>query len=153
MENSPCPYCGGDLPPPTRKRLCPHCGKTIVVRTRPDQKPAWVREEDIPIISKEWTDEMLKRDIEQQRKTGIEGLGIARHNIRQWVMSGVVKSLKIYSAQDGSVCETCKQMNGKVFPIATREQISFFMDNAHVKNCQNPVGCRCYWCPEEVTIG
>ena len=36
----------------------------------------------------------LRRDIERRRATGIEGLELARHNIRQWVKSGVVKSLK-----------------------------------------------------------
>src|SRR5271157_4229642 len=85
MRQFYCPYCSEELPPPTRKRLCPHCGKAIVVRTRPNQDPAWVRVEDIPAISKEWADEMLRRDIKRRRETGIEGLELARHNIRQWV--------------------------------------------------------------------
>ena len=150
MRQFYCPYCSEELPPPTRKRLCPHCGKTIVVRTRPNQEPAWVRVEDIPAISKEWADEMLRRDIERRRETGIEGLELARHNIREWVKSGVVKSLKLRSAEDEDVCEACKQMSGRIFPIETNEQISFVMENAHVKNCRSQNGCRCYWRPEEL---
>src|SRR5271167_273612 len=100
MRQFRCPYCSEELPPPTRKRSCPHCGKTIVVRKRPHQDPAWVRVEDIPIIAKEWADEMLRRDMEHCRKTGKEGLDLARHNIREWVGSGVVRSLKIYSLGD-----------------------------------------------------
>ena len=150
MRQFYCPYCSEELPPPTRKRSCPHCGKTIVVRTRPNQDPAWVRGEDIPVISKEWANEMLRRDIERRREAGIEGLELARHNIREWVKSGVVKSLKIRSADDEDVCESCKQMSGRIFPIETNEQISFVMDNAHVKNCRGQTGCRCYWRPEEI---
>jgi hypothetical protein len=146
MRQFYCPYCAEELPPPTRKRICPHRGKTVVVRARPNQAPAWVRVEDIPAISKEWADEMLKR--ERRRETGIEGLELARHNIREWVMSGVMKSLKIRSAEEEDVCEACKQMSGRVFPIETHEQISFVMDNAHGRNCRSQTGCRCYWRPE-----
>ncbi len=150
MRQFHCPYCSEELPPPTRKRSCPHCGNTIVVRTRPNQDPAWVRVEDIPIIAKEWADELLRRDIERRRETGIEGLELARHNIREWVKSGVVKSLKIRSVDDEDVCDSCKQLSGRIFPIETNEQISFVMENAHVKNCRSQIGCRCYWRPEEL---
>ena len=150
MRQSHCPYCSKELPLPTRKRSCPHCGKSIVVRTRPNQDPAWVRVEDIPTISKEWADTMLRRDVERRRETGIEGLELARHNIREWVKSGVVKSLKLRSADDEDVCASCKQMSGRIFPIETNKQISFVLDNAHVKNCHSQIGCRCYWRPEEI---
>jgi hypothetical protein len=93
---------------------------------------------------------MLRRDIERRRATGIEGLELARHNIRQWVMSGVVKSLKIRSTEDDAVCEACKQMSGRIFPIETHEQISLVMENAHVKYCRSQTGCRCYWRPEGI---
>jgi hypothetical protein len=157
VENFSCPYCGGELSPPTRKRACPHCRKIIFARTRPNQSKAWVKEENLPIIAKEWADEMLKRDIEQYRKRGIEWLHIARNNIRECVKSGVVKSLKLYTAEDEAVCDVCRQMHGKIFPIQTPEQINFVMDNAHIKNCQNVgknsyTGCRCYWRPEEISI-
>ena len=94
---------------------------------------------------------MLRREIERRRETAIEGLELARHNIREWVKSGVVKSLKIRSAEDEDVCEACKQMNGRIFPIETNEQISFVIDNAHVKNCRSQTGCRWYWRPEELS--
>ena len=148
MRQSLCPYCSEELSPATRKCSCPHCGNTIVVRTRPHQAPAWVRVEDIPAISTEWADEMLRRDIERRRATGIEVLELARRNIREWAKSGVVKSLKIRSAEDDAVCEACRQMSRRVFPIETNEQISFVTGNAHVKNCSNQTGCRCYWRPE-----
>ena len=93
---------------------------------------------------------MLRRDIERRREAGSEGLELARHNIREWVKSGVVKSLKIRSADDEDVCESLKQMSGRIFPIETNEQISFVMDNAQVKNCRGQTGCRCYWRPEEI---
>jgi uncharacterized protein with PIN domain len=93
---------------------------------------------------------MTRRDIERQRATGIEGLELARHNIREWVKSGVVKSLKIRSADDEDVCESCKQLSERVFPIETNEQISFVIENAQVKNCRGQTGCRCYWRPEEI---
>jgi hypothetical protein len=94
---------------------------------------------------------MLKRDIEGRQKTGIEGLELARHNIHEWVQSGVVKSLKIRSAEDEDVCEVCKQMSGRIFSIETHEQISLVMENAQVKNCSSQTGCRCYWRPEELS--
>ena len=92
---------------------------------------------------------MLRRDVERRREIGIEGLELARHNIREWVKSGVVKSLKLRSADDEDVCASCKQMSGRIFPIETNEQISFVIDNAHVKNYDSQIGCRCYWRPEE----
>ena len=58
---------------------------------------------------------MLRRDIERSREIGIEGLELQRHNIREWVVSGVVKSLKIWSIGDNEVCDFCKQMNELVF--------------------------------------
>jgi len=121
-----CPYCNGELSRPTRKQKCPHCNRTIVVRTRPNQKPAWVKVEDIPLVAKEWADEMLRRDVEQKRLTGIEGIELARHNIRQWVLSGVVKSLKLHTATDSAVCDACGKMSGRVFQIETPEQICLF---------------------------
>jgi hypothetical protein len=111
-----------------------------------------VKEEDLARIAKEWADEMLKRDIQKQKETGVETLHLARNNIREWAKSGTVKSLKLYTAEDEGVCIVCKQMHGKIFPIRTSEQISFVMDNAHIKGCENPGGCRCYWRPEEISI-
>lgn len=152
-----CPYCKGELPSPTRKRVCSHCGRIIFVRTRPNQLKAWVKEEDLPRIAKEWADEMLKRDIKKYKEIGIETLHLARNNIREWVKSGVVKSVKLYTVEDEAVCPACSEMHGKIFPIRTPEQINFVMDNAHIKNCWNVgknsyTGCRCYWRPEGISL-
>lgn len=111
----------------------------------------------MPAVQKEWADEILKRDIELYRKRGIETLHLARNNIREWVKSGVVKSVKLYTTEDQAVCPACEQMRGRVFPIQTPEQISFVMDNAHIKNCWNVgknsyTGCRCYWRPEVISL-
>ena len=102
-------------------------------------------------ISKELADEILRRDIERQRKNKIESLEIARNNIRGWVKFGFVKSLKLYTASDKNVCDACRQVGDKIFEIKTPEQINFVMANAQVKNCNNPVGCRCYWRPEDIS--
>lgn len=151
-QNFFCPYCNNELAPPTRKRACPHCGKIVFVRTRPSQSKAWVKEEDLPRIAREWADEMLKHDIQKQKETGVETLHLARNNIRVWIKSGTVKSLKFYTAEDEEVCEVCKQMHGKIYPIQTPEQINFVMNNAHIEGCMNLHGCRCYWRPEEIII-
>lgn len=152
-----CPYCSGELPAPIRKRKCPHCQRTIYARSRPSNERAWIREEDIPVIEKEWADAMLKQNAEQYNKRSAEWLHIARDNIRHMAQSGVVKSVKLYTAEDESVCPTCKEMHSKVFPFQTPEQVSFVMDNAHIKNCWNVgknshTGCRCYWRPEKISL-
>jgi hypothetical protein len=43
-------------------------------------------------------------------------------------------------------------MGGRIFPIETHEQISFVMDNAHLKNCRSQTGCRCYRPPRRNLI-
>jgi len=115
-----------------------------------------VKEEDLPRITKEWTDEMLnemlKRDIQKQKETGVETLHLSRNNICEWVKSGTVKSLKLYTAEDEKVCKVCKEIHGKVFSIQTPAQINFVMENAHIKGCKNLFGCRCYWRPEEISL-
>ncbi|MEK6616884.1 MAG: hypothetical protein AABZ32_12400 [Bacteroidota bacterium] len=125
----------------------------IFVRTRPSGHKELVTEDDLPRIAKEWASEMLKRDSQKQKETGIETLHLARNNIRGWVGSNVVRSLKLYTAEDEKVCKLCRRMHGKIFPIQTTEQIDFVMNNAHIKGCENPNGCRCYWRPEEISIG
>ncbi len=56
-----CPYCKGELSPPTRKKSCPHCTKIIFARTRPNKPRGWVRQEDLLAISKEWAHQSLNR--------------------------------------------------------------------------------------------
>ena len=139
-----CPYCGGELPSPTRKRICPNCKRVVFVRTRPNQQPNWVKEEDLPIIAKEWANETIRRDKELNLNT----LNSCRQNIRQSVQNGTVKSLKFYTANDNQVCPYCRSLEGKSFPLRTSEDISQAMECSHIKNCQNPAGCRCYLRPE-----
>lgn len=152
MDSYPCPYCKQGLSSVTRKRRCPYCGKIIVVRTRINGLRAWVKEEDAPLVDKEWAEEMLRRGFERQRKLGIEILEVARHNIREWAKSGVVKSLKLYNIHDADVCDVCREKGGTVLSILTRAEIVFVMENAHIKGCTNLGGCRCYWRPEKVSI-
>lgn len=147
-----CPYCAKELPPPTRKQSCPHCAKIIYARSRPNKPKAWIKEEDIPIILKEWADEMTRRDTEKYKQSGINSIHLTRHNIRQWVSSGVVKSLKLYTVEDNMVCPDCQTLHKKIFPIAAPEEINVIMECAHIKNCKNPLGCRCYLRPETISL-
>jgi hypothetical protein len=145
-----CPYCDGALPPPTRKRLCPHCHRIIFARSRPNQPKQWIKEEDLPTILKEWADYMTQRDTEKRQKTGEITLHLARNNIREWAQAGVVKSVKLFTAEDDGVCDICRSFAGK-HPFNTPEEISFVMDNAKVRECKN-ISCRCYWRPEDISL-
>lgn len=49
-----CPYCNGELPAPSRKRVCPHCKRLIYARTRPGGKKVWLEEEGVAVFEKEW---------------------------------------------------------------------------------------------------
>lgn len=151
-EQYNCPYCEKILPKPTRKRQCPSCGKTIFVRTRLNKSKDWVREEDLIPIAKEYADAMIERHDREQREVNEGNLHIARHNIRQYLASEVVKSIIIWSADDDKVCENCKNLHGKSFSLYKDEEMRFAMTNAQVKSCTNPTGCRCYWRPDEIDL-
>jgi len=56
-----CPYCGKELPAPTRKRACPNCKKIIYARTRPNGEKNWIKEEDLVGIEKEWELDVQKQ--------------------------------------------------------------------------------------------
>lgn len=146
-----CPYCGGELPPPSRKRSCPHCRRTILARSRPSHPKTWVKEEDLPKIEREWADEMLKEEMEISKKTGKQFLHSNRQSIRAWVQTGVVKNMKLYTADDESVCPNCRPLHGKIFPIHTPEEINAVMECGWIKNCQNS-HCRCYLRPEDISM-
>jgi len=66
--------------------------------------------------------------------------------------SGVpmIKSIKLYTADDALVCDNCKQLHGRSFPIVKPEEISLAMENNQIKMCKNPI-CRCYWRPEKIS--
>jgi hypothetical protein len=69
-----CPYCDTRLDPvPKKKRECPHCGKTILVRTRPsDRERVLVTEEESEKIEEEW----IKNRIIQRYKHDLESYGL-----------------------------------------------------------------------------
>lgn len=136
-----CPYCSGQLPPPTKKKKCPHCDQTVYRRTRPRKKPEWVKEADIHFI-------MLEN---AEVKNGISFIKANTHAIKQWATTGVVDSMKIYSAEDEIVCEHCKELHGTIFPSTTKQEIKIILDNVPVKGCTNPK-CRCYWSPENISV-
>lgn len=72
-----CPYCSGVLDKkPAKKKKCPHCGKFIYVRTRPqDQVKVLVTDQQAELIEEQWSivngthDEYLagKQRIEAER--------------------------------------------------------------------------------------
>jgi hypothetical protein len=144
-----CPYCKATLSQPTRKKACPHCGKIIYCRTRPNEDPAWVKEEDLQLIAAEWSKNLLEKSQTDNQIIHQNWLYIARNNIRVWVKTGVV-SLKLYTAEDAEICKECQKWRDKIFFIRTPEEIRLVMDNAKIKNCTNPNGCRCYWRPADV---
>jgi len=146
-----CPYCGGALSKPTRKKACPHCSKIIYCRTRPNKEPAWVRAEDVQTIETEWAKYLLEKEQADNRVMHQNWLHIERNNIRVWVNTGV-QSLKLYTAEDAEICEECQKWRDKIFFIKTPEEIRLVMNNAQIKNCKNPNGCRCYWRPEDVGL-
>ena len=73
-----------------------------------------------------------------------------RCTIRNMVQSCVVKSMKIYTANDGNVCQNCLPLNGKIFKLTTPEEINIAMQCDWVKKCKNEF-CRCYIRPEEIS--
>ena len=151
-----CPYCDGELSPPTRKRSCPHCQRTIFARMRPNHPKAWVRKEDLPVIVKEWADAMSKAAAQDP---SINPIHANRDNLRAWVKTGTVKSVKVLTAEDDIVCQNCERWHRKVLPITTPEEINPVMNlvGTIVRECSNvgrnaKCGCRCYWRPEEISI-
>jgi DNA-directed RNA polymerase subunit RPC12/RpoP len=77
VVDSVCPYCNKELQKkPGKKKKCPHCGKYIYVRTRPqDKKQVLVTEDQAELIEEQWSivngthDEYLarRRTIEEER--------------------------------------------------------------------------------------
>ena len=69
-------------------------------------------------------------------------------NREAWAQSGVVKSLKWFTAEDGSVCPQCAALDGKI--VGMEDQ--FFNDDYSDGNAPpaHP-DCRCYIRPEEIS--
>ena len=83
-------------------------------------------------------------------------------NRAAWQQSGVVKTLKWYTAEDDDVCKFCKRMNGKVIDIhatfVNAGDVIGGVDGgtmAFDHNVENPLlhlGCRCYCRPDKISI-
>ena len=79
-----------------------------------------------------------------------------------WQQSGVVKTLKWYTAEDDDVCEFCRRMNGKVVDIhATFVNAGDTIEGAEggrmisdfdVEHPSLHLGCRCYFRPDKISI-
>lgn len=70
-------------------------------------------------------------------------------NKEAWAQSGVVQSLKWYTAEDGNVCPQCAPLEGKIIAINDK----FFDDD--YSDGENPPlhpDCRCYIRPEDISI-
>ena len=71
----------------------------------------------------------------------------AAHNLAAWQASGVVKTLKYYSAEDADVCAACAERHGSIVQVVEGK----IGDNLPpLGTCQN-VRCRCYR-PETISI-
>jgi len=80
-----------------------------------------------------------------------------------WKQSGVVRTLRWYTAVDERVCEFCDPLNGKIVEIsenwfdkgdslAGREGGKMDIDYSDVGNPPLHPDCRCYIRPEEISI-
>jgi NAD+--asparagine ADP-ribosyltransferase len=73
---------------------------------------------------------------------------IAEKNLVAWKQSGVVKTLKFYSADDGEACGACQQQHGKVVAVADGE---IGLNLPPLDACTN-ARCRCYFRPWDVSV-
>lgn len=94
-----CPYCSGLLErKPTKKKKCPHCGKFIYVRTRPqDHVKVLVTDQQVELIEEQWSmingthEEYLagKQKIEVERSRLAQQFGQApSENDVKWSLLG-----------------------------------------------------------------
>lgn len=73
---------------------------------------------------------------------------IAEGNLEAWSKSDVVKTLKIYSAEDQKVCEYCRQQHGAFITISDEIVGKTLPPFAACGNAS----CRCYFRPEGISI-
>lgn len=103
-----------------------------------------------------------KARAEQVAKT--ESFRVANSATKEaWKQSGVVKTLRWYTALDERVCEFCDPLNGKIIEIsenwfdkgdslAGKEGGKMEIDYADVGSPPLHPDCRCYIRPEEISI-
>jgi hypothetical protein len=73
---------------------------------------------------------------------------IATGNLNAWKASGVVKTLKHYSAEDTEVCAPCRQHHGTIVTIADGRIAG---NLPPINACVNG-RCRCYFRPWDVSL-
>ena len=73
---------------------------------------------------------------------------IAAANLDAWQRSGVVKTLKYYSADDADVCVGCRKHHGVIIAIADG---SISENLPPLDACVNN-RCRCYFRPWDISV-
>jgi len=72
----------------------------------------------------------------------------AADNLAAWKASGVVKTLKWYSAADADVCATCRAHHGAVLNLSDAE---IGVNLPPHPGCSS-ARCRCYFRPWDISI-
>jgi len=70
------------------------------------------------------------------------------HNLAAWKDSGVVKTLKYYSAEDADVCATCRAHHGAILNISDSE---IAVNLPRLPTCSSK-RCLCYFRPWDISI-
>ena len=73
---------------------------------------------------------------------------VASANLAAWRASGVVKTLKFYSAEDADVCTECATQHGTIVNIADGK---VGVNLPPLKTCER-IRCRCYFRPWDVSL-
>jgi len=69
-------------------------------------------------------------------------------NLRTWSRSGVVKTLRCYSAEDADVCRECRALDGTIIKI---EDAEIGTNLPPLKTCRAK-RCRCYFRPWDISV-
>ena len=69
-------------------------------------------------------------------------------NLAAWKHSGVVNSLKWYSAEDEDVCPACRAHDGRIIPISDAK----LGVNLPPHEACISTRCRCYFRPSDISI-
>lgn len=103
-------------------------------------------------------------EVRAERVARTEAFRVANSATKEaWRQSGVVKTLKWYTASDERVCEFCEPMNGKVVEIENnwfekgdsmvgKNGGKLDIDYSDIENPPLHADCRCYIRPETISI-
>ena len=72
----------------------------------------------------------------------------AAQNLLAWKNSGVVKTLKYFSAEDEDACASCRAHDGTIITIADAE---ISVNLPPLLTCSSS-RCRCYFRPRDISI-